>query len=170
MAKSYSGSKTRKSNKKFSEPKTAYRKTVSRDKRTGKFMEQLGDSKDLPTTIEKMEISKEGITKMQLEILKSVADLDYGTLAGLLSVTRATLINKKKEERFIGPLSERIVSLADLYAYGKKVFGEAERFNAWMNDPNRALGGKTPLELIDNQFGREEVKNIIGRIGWGVYS
>jgi putative toxin-antitoxin system antitoxin component (TIGR02293 family) len=59
---------------------------------------------------------------------------------------------------------------ADLYAYGKKVFGDKKRFDAWMNDPNRALGGKTPLELIVTQSGLQEVKNIIGRIEWGVYS
>jgi len=39
-----------------------------------------------------------------------------------------------------------------------------------MFKPNQALGGKTPFELIDNQFGREEVKNVIGRIDYGVYS
>ena len=29
---------------------------------------------------------------------------------------------------------------------------------------------KLPYEFIDNQFGREEVKNLIGRIDYGVYS
>jgi putative toxin-antitoxin system antitoxin component (TIGR02293 family) len=153
-----------------SEHKVTYKKSVNSDRQSGNFMEQLGSSKGMLTAIEKMEISKGGITKKELELLKSVADLDYATMAKILSVTRATLINKKKEERFIGPLSERIVGLADLYAYGKNVFGDPERFNSWMNDPNKALGGKKPLEMIDNQYGREEVKNITGRIEYGVYS
>jgi putative toxin-antitoxin system antitoxin component (TIGR02293 family) len=171
MAKSTTGAKAaRKSNKNIAEPIMVYKKSVTRSKQTAKFMYRIDDAGSVLTTMEKMEISKGGITKKELELLKSVAGLDYDTLARLLSVTRATLINKKKEEKFTGALSERIVGLADLYAYGKKVFGERERFNAWMNDPNKALGGKTPLDLIDNQFGREEVKNIIGRIEWGVYS
>ncbi|HLA59396.1 MAG TPA: antitoxin Xre/MbcA/ParS toxin-binding domain-containing protein [Puia sp.] len=174
MAKSYKNSgnnqKSGKGKPTVSETNVAYKKPVYRNSQTGKFVEQLDYSKSIPTTMEKMEISKEGITKKELELLKTITDLDYATMAKILSVTRATLINKKKEERFNGPLSERIVGLADLYAYGKKVFGDPERFNAWMSDPNKALGGKMPLEIIDNQYGREEVKNILGRIEYGVYS
>jgi putative toxin-antitoxin system antitoxin component (TIGR02293 family) len=174
MAKSYKSSVNIQKNRKIkltvSEHKVAYKKSVDRDRQSRKFMEQLGSSMGMLTTIEKMEISKRGITKKELELLKGIANLDYATMAKILSVTRATLINKKKEQRFIGPLSERIVGLADLYAYGKKVFGDPEIFNAWMNDPNKALGGEKPLEMIDNQYGREEVKNIIGRIEYGVYS
>jgi uncharacterized protein (DUF2384 family) len=36
--------------------------------------------------------------------------------------------------------------------------------------PNKALGGKAPFDIINSQFGREEVKNILGRIEYGVYS
>jgi putative toxin-antitoxin system antitoxin component (TIGR02293 family) len=87
-----------------------------------------------------------------------------------LSVSRATLINKKDKEKFGSALSEKIVSLADIYSYGYEVFEEEGRFNQWMFRANRALGGQSPYDLIDNQFGREEVKDLIGRIDYGVYS
>jgi hypothetical protein len=48
------------------------------------------------TSIEKMKFAKEGVEKRELESLKAVTDLDYDNLAKALSVTRATLINKKK--------------------------------------------------------------------------
>jgi putative toxin-antitoxin system antitoxin component (TIGR02293 family) len=96
--------------------------------------------------------------------------MDYTSMAKVLSVTRATLINKKGSERFNASLSERIVSLADLYSFGFEVFEDETLFNQWMHNPNRALGGEIPLDVIDNQFGREEVKNVIGRIAYGVYS
>jgi uncharacterized protein (DUF2384 family) len=35
---------------------------------------------------------------------------------------------------------------------------------------NAALGNYYPFELVDNQFGREEVKSLIGRIDYGVYA
>ena len=122
------------------------------------------------TSFEKIEIIKEGIFKKDLENLKEVADLDYDQLAQALSVTRATLINKKKNEKFSQSLSEKIVVLADIYSYGYEVFEDEEKFNSWIFRPNRALGGKAPFDLMDNQYGREEVKNIIGRIAYGVYS
>lgn len=174
MAKSYktqeSVPKSRKSKSVISEPVTVYRKSIYRENQTGRFNEHLAGTRGMMTTTQKMEISKGGITKKELELLKTLADLDYTTIARILSVTRATLINKRKTEKFNTALSERIVGLADLYTYGIKVFGEKEIFNRWMNEPNRALGGKTPLDIIDNQFGREEVKNVIGRIEYGVYS
>lgn len=122
------------------------------------------------TPLEKMERLSLGISKKDLEILKLRTDLDYDELAKVLSVTRATLINKKGEEKFNITLSERIIGLADIYSYGYEVFENEEKFNQWMFRANPALGGKTPYEVCNNQFGREEVKNIIGRIDYGVYS
>ena len=122
------------------------------------------------TSFEKMAVIRNGVSKKDLELLKNKAALDYSMLAKALSVTRATLINKKREEKFNMALSEKIVSLADLYSFGFEVFGDKNLFNQWMRSPNRAIGGKLPYDLIDNQYGREEIKNLIGRIAYGVYS
>lgn len=122
------------------------------------------------TPIQKMEIIKGGISKRYLEHLKKETELDYNSLADVLSVTRATLINKKGEYKFNDAVSERILSLADLYSFGYEIFGSKAMFNKWMFATNQALGGKLPFELIDNQYGREEVRNLIGRIAYGVYS
>lgn len=134
----------------------------------------LTDATSIPETqmtyFEKMHVIKDGISKEDLENFKKKAALDYDKLAKALSVTRATLINKKKQEKFNAVLSERILSLADIYSYGYEVFEDEQRFNKWMFSPNRALGGSAPYELANNQFGREEIKNLIGRIEHGVYS
>ena len=122
------------------------------------------------TPIEKMQMAEKGVNKIYLERLKNMTNLDYHRLAGALAVTRATLINKKKEEKFNAALSERIVGLTDIYDYGFKVFEDKEKFNRWMVVPNKALGGKAPFDIIHSQFGREEIKNILGRIEYGVYS
>jgi len=122
------------------------------------------------TSMEKMKMVQIGVSKSDLENLKEKAALGYDTLARMLSVGRATLINKKGKEKFAPVLSEKIVSLADIYSYGYEVFQDAGRFNQWIFKPNQALGGKTPYSVLDNQFGREEVRSIIGRIDYGVYS
>lgn len=122
------------------------------------------------SSFEKMEVVRGGISKKDLESLKSKTDMDYSTLAKALSVTRATLINKKKNEKFGMSLSEKILDIADLYSYGFEVFEDEDSFKRWMSTPNRALNYEAPFDLIDNQFGREEVRNVIGRIDYGVYS
>lgn len=140
----------------------------------GSFAAILADATKKPesqlTAFEKMDIVRDGISKKDLELLKNKAELDYTMLAKALSVTRATLINKKRDQKFGAGLSEKIVGLADLYSYGFEVFEDEDRFNQWMATPNQALGGQVPYDIIDNQYGREEVKNLIGRIDYGVYS
>ena len=122
------------------------------------------------TSIQKMKIIKKGISKDYLETFKKATSLDYDSLAGALSVTRATLINKKGTQKFSDQVSEKIISLADLYSFGYEVFGDKDNFNKWMFVPNQALGGLAPFDIIDNYYGKEEVRNLIGRIAYGVYS
>lgn len=122
------------------------------------------------TSFEKIGLIREGISKKDLEHLKQKADLDYNQLSKVLSVARATLINKKGKDKFDMALSEKIVGVADIYSYGYEVFEDKGRFNEWIFRANQSLGGQTPYDLLDNQYGREEVKNLIGRIDYGVYS
>lgn len=122
------------------------------------------------TGFEKMVVLEGGLSKNDLMQLKDKSGLGYDQLADVLSAARTTLINKKGKERFSRDLSERILSLADIYSYGYKVFEGVDAFNEWVDTPNAALGGKKPFALLNNQFGREEIKNLIGRIEYGVYS
>ena len=122
------------------------------------------------TSLEKMGILKSGVRKLDLEMFKSRAQLDYDQLSKALAVTRSTLIGKKGEQKFSANISEKILGLADIYSYGYEVFEDEAKFNNWMFSANKALGGKSPYEIIDNQYGREEVKDLIGRIDYGIYS
>lgn len=117
----------------------------------------------------KIGIIKNGITKKQLEAIKSETDFDYRTLSKLLSISRTTLIKKKGDEKFDQPTSERILMLAEFISDGQEVFESRERFNTWIKEPNPALGNKAPIELLDTVYGIEEVKKELGRIEHGVY-
>nr|WP_295930013.1 antitoxin Xre/MbcA/ParS toxin-binding domain-containing protein [uncultured Dyadobacter sp.] len=122
------------------------------------------------TSFQKIEMIRNGISKNEFERFKDKTKLDYDQLALALSVARATLINKKGDEKFNQVLSEKIISLADMYSYGYEVFEDIDRFNQWIFRPNQALGGQRPFDFLDTQFGREEIRNLIGRIDYGVYS
>ena len=122
------------------------------------------------SSFEKIAMIKDGISKQDLEHLKTKADFDYNQLSRIFSVARATLINKKGKEKFDMVISEKIVSVADIYSYGYEVFEDEARFNNWIFRSNKALGGQSPYDMLDNQYGRDEVKNLIGRIDYGVHS
>jgi len=50
------------------------------------------------------------------------------------------------------------------------VLGEREKALRWLDTPNRALGGRRPLDLLDDGLGAKQVEKILGRIETGVYS
>jgi putative toxin-antitoxin system antitoxin component (TIGR02293 family) len=131
---------------------------------------QVRPGNQTKSVIEKIEFVRKGVTKKFLVKIKEKTDLDYDKLAKVLSVGRATLINKNGNKPFNLPLSDRIVGLADLYEYGYEVFGDIENFNEWMVTSNHALGGMKPYDLIDTQYGKDEVRHLIGRIDYGVFS
>ena len=118
---------------------------------------------------EKISMIRNGVSKSDLEAIKEQSGLDYDTLSKILAVSRATLINKKGAEKFDTATSERILFLADTLAYGQSVFEDRDRFNVWMKNSNKALGDKTPIELMDTLYGMQEIKKLIGRIEYGVF-
>lgn len=119
---------------------------------------------------QKMEIVKDGISRKALDLLKEKAGLDYDQLSKALNVSRTTLVSKKGNEKFSHDVSDKILVLADIYSYGYNVFKDVETFNRWMFRENRALGGEIPFEILNTSFGRLEVKTIITRIEYSVYS
>src|SRR3954463_12932606 len=91
---------------------------VSKAKQSIILSHAAGKPESNMTALEKMQLARTGISKQDLELLKQTTGLDYDSLAKGLSVTKATLFNKKGEEKFSADISERIVSLADIYSYG----------------------------------------------------
>jgi putative toxin-antitoxin system antitoxin component (TIGR02293 family) len=115
-------------------------------------------------------LAANGITKQSFEHFKQKAQLDYNQISELLSVARNTLINKKTPETFDISISEKLISLAEVYTHGFDVFGDEKSFIKWLNTPNTALGMVTPFSMLQTNYGRQEVHHVLGRIEWGVYS
>lgn len=121
------------------------------------------------SVVNKIDLIKQGLSKDNLDEVKAQGEFDYVTLSNLLSVSRAKLLNKKKDEKFDPATSERIMLLGDVIAYGKSVFEDDERFHTWLRKASTALGGQKPLDLMDTVYGIEEVKKELGRIEYGIF-
>jgi putative toxin-antitoxin system antitoxin component (TIGR02293 family) len=130
--------------------------------------ETIAHEKGLTAT-EKIIIIRAGVSKEQLEKIKEEINMDYDELSIVLSTSRATLIKKKKSEKFDSQISERIMLLNDVLGYGREVFGDKDNFNEWLRTPSEALGNVTPLSMMDTLYGIDEIKKEIGRIAHGVY-
>ena len=86
-----------------------------------------------------------------------------------LHLSERTIQRYKKEKRTFDPLqSEKIVEISMLYTKGVEVFGDAPRFNAWLEANNVALGGIKPKTLLDSTFGINLLKDELTRIEHGI--
>lgn len=57
-----------------------------------------------------------------------------------------------------------------LEAQALEVFSNKEKAARWMLEPNPALGGKRPLDLVNTDEGYEIVSDVLIRIESGTYS
>lgn len=134
----------------------------------------LGGRNKLPAPLTNrmsfIEVARSGLTKENFESLKMFTNLDVNTLAYILAITPRTIQRKKSREKFQPETSERMLGLAEVYAEGIDIFVEKEKFQKWMESPSIALGGKSPLSLMDTLYGRQLVMDELGRIIYGVYS
>lgn len=88
----------------------------------------------------------------------------------VLAIPLRTLTRRKAERRLRPEESDRLVRLARILAQAVDVLGSTEKASQWLQRPNRALGGETPLSLLDTDLGSRQVEEVLGRIEHGVYS
>jgi len=63
-----------------------------------------------------------------------------------------------------------MVRYAKVLAQAQETLGSLDKARSWLGLENRALGGATPLSLLDTDIGAQAVRDVLGRIEYGVYS
>ncbi|MFT5858942.1 MAG: putative toxin-antitoxin system antitoxin component (TIGR02293 family) [Flavobacteriaceae bacterium] len=116
-------------------------------------------------------IASNGINANVIKNFRRYFNLSLEATADMLNISEPTIYrwtraNKSLERNF----SVRLFEITDLFLYGSDVFGDKENFFKWLNLPNTSLGGMEPQELVDIPGGVSKVKDVLGRIEYGVYS
>lgn len=82
-----------------------------------------------------------------------------------------TTFGRSLKARFSPDQSERLVRIIRVIDRTVELFeGDKEEAQKWLKEPNRALGGKVPAELMASETGAYEVMKLITRLEHGVYS
>lgn len=139
-----------------------------------KIVEVLG-RKNIPEKIESpfdfIYMANRGINVSVIGNFRKYFNLSKEIVAGILDISEPTLYrwtkaNKNLDRNF----SVKLFEVVDLFVYGEEIFGDRNAFFTWLNLANEALGGLEPKELIEIPGGVSKVKDILGRIEYGVYS
>lgn len=87
----------------------------------------------------------------------------------ILNMSERTIQRYKREKkRFDSIHTEKLLLIMLLFKKGSEVFGDTTNFLTWTNSENIALGGGKPIDLLDNSFGINLVKDELLRIEHGV--
>jgi putative toxin-antitoxin system antitoxin component (TIGR02293 family) len=134
-------------------------------------MESLGGAavmgREAHSEVEAVEMVEGGLPAATVSWLQRLGDLGETDLATI--IPRRTLTHLKKSSRLSAEQSDRITRAAGIYQMAHEAFGNREKANVWMRQPNRALQGKVPLALLRTGSGARLVEDVLTRIAYGVY-
>ena len=109
-----------------------------------------------------------GLPAATLRQFKRATRLADADIAALLQVSGRTLSRLKGgRSRLPADLSDRLYSVASVYALAEDVFGTGDRARAWLAEPQHGLGGRRPHELVTTELGRTQVRALLRRIEHG---
>jgi putative toxin-antitoxin system antitoxin component (TIGR02293 family) len=134
-------------------------------------IEELGGEaalgRSLRTETDLQAAIREGFPQAVVEEVMQAAGLTLKELATSLDLSARSLQRRRREGRLARYESDRLYRLARIIALAKYYLGGAETATHWLRRPNRALGRRTPLELVDTELGARAVENVLGRIAYG---
>ncbi|MCZ4305875.1 DUF2384 domain-containing protein [Zoogloeaceae bacterium G21618-S1] len=121
------------------------------------------------TPLDWVGLIRHGISSTAIDALSKTLRLTQSELATALAIPERTLARRKKEGTLSSEESAKVVRLARVVERAEEVFEDLAAALDWLKSPNAALGGDTPLSLIDTDIGTQSVMDTLGRIEHGVY-
>ncbi|TAM77608.1 DUF2384 domain-containing protein [bacterium] len=117
------------------------------------------------------DLVERGFPSKSVDVLAEYTGLGRKRLAETASIPTRTLERRvARSERLRPDESDRLARIARIYALAEEVFGLKSVAERWMEEPNRALDGRRPLEELSTEVAAREVEDALGRIRDGAFS
>ena len=123
---------------------------------------------------------KAGAPSSLLSNLSASMDVPKERLIKMLGLSRSTVARKIADKAdFSMDDSERVVGLVKLVGQVEKMvmesgdpngFDAAKWFGRWIEQPEAALAGRKPADLMDSSDGREAVSRLLAQMQSGAYA
>ncbi len=114
----------------------------------------------------------QGLPRKAAQAVRARLNLTEQQFAQSLGITPKTLQRQAKGlvERLNPTQGDRLYRLARIVALAEEVFEDPARAHRWLQEPQRGLGNRRPIGLLQNDAGAREVEDLLGRIEYGVLS
>lgn len=140
-----------------------------------KITEILGGSrivgKPISSSADFIPLIRIGFSYRSLEKLVAYLGLRLETVLKSLAINERTIQRRRSAaSRLSQQESEKVYRLARLTAVAEEVFEDRQAAQVWLTNAIPALGGLTPLSLLDTEEGARWAETELQRLAWGVYS
>lgn len=122
------------------------------------------------TTLDLVDLGEKGLTKASLLELANYLEFSTAQMARLLPITERTIQRYSRSTRLSHAVSDHLLEIARVAVRGVDVFEDKDRFLAWMQRSNVALGNRKPMDLLASKLGIDLVIDELGRIEHGLVS
>jgi putative toxin-antitoxin system antitoxin component (TIGR02293 family) len=139
----------------------------------GPVLESLGGTRSrrpVESVLDIHRLLEQGMDGGAIRRLGDYYGLTNEDLELLLGLTRRTLQRRQKQDCLPPGETDRLWRAAVILHEATQLLGSRDKARSWLHRPLRALGGARPLEMLGTEAGYGEVRNILGRIEWGVWS
>ncbi len=115
--------------------------------------------------------ANKGLTASIIQRFREYFGLSLAKISSFLSVSEPTIYRWIQDDRSLDKnTSIKLMELTQLFQYAIQVFRSKKAFFSWLGQSNITLGGIAPIELLEVPEGIGKVRDLVGRIEYGVYS
>jgi putative toxin-antitoxin system antitoxin component (TIGR02293 family) len=126
-------------------------------------------SLDNSDVVQLINATRKGVDYEVFNKLSVSFPLNSNDWSRILNVSERTMQRYKREKRRFDSIhTERLLLIMLLFKKGTEVFGSNSNFTSWINSESIALGGIKPINLLDNSFGINMVRDELTRIEHGI--
>lgn len=123
---------------------------------------------NLASTPELIGAVRRGLPYSVFERVQGILGVSAQTLAALIGVPVRTLNKRKHEGRFSSEESDNLLRVVRVVSKTFDFFDEPGAARAWLEAPEMAFDGDTPLSLLDTEMGAQEILRLLGQLEHGV--
>ena len=117
------------------------------------------------------QVSEEGIPYSLFQQIQEASPLMLQEWADILGISAKTLTRYRKENKIFQPWhSAVILEMTELLSLGIEVFRNRDKLHHWLVKDTFALGGRSPLSLLTNGYGRDLVMRELTHIEYGIFA
>jgi putative toxin-antitoxin system antitoxin component (TIGR02293 family) len=119
-------------------------------------------------TARKIGVIRRGVAARVVDDMVEYLEVPKNVIFGVLRTPESTAHKLIKDNRNLdSAASERVVRVADVTRMAEETFGGREAATQWLKSTNLALGGATPLSMLDTEPGAAEVRRVLSAINYG---